>query len=112
MKVFNVSGTSDRKCDCGSWKNHWINFSKKEWPALCSESTCLNEATVGAHVCLQRGGKSFIIPLCYEHSAVTEAIEISDDTVMVPSNVSETCGCERALSELEKALLKFLSEKK
>ena len=32
----NKVGTADRACKCGSWKNHWIKFSDKAWPAKCS----------------------------------------------------------------------------
>lgn len=46
----NKVGTADRACKCGSWKNHWIKFSGKEWPAKCSVVGCNNSATVGAHV--------------------------------------------------------------
>lgn len=26
----NKAGTQDRKCKCGSWKQHWINNSGKD----------------------------------------------------------------------------------
>lgn len=32
----NKVGTQDRECKCGSWKQHWINFSGKKWPEKCS----------------------------------------------------------------------------
>lgn len=25
----NKKGTSNRECNCGSWKKHWLNESKK-----------------------------------------------------------------------------------
>ena len=112
MTVYNVKGTAERACSCGSWKNHWVKVSKKEWPVFCSESACLNEAEVGAHVCIERGGQTYIIPLCHEHNMVDGPIDILEDTVMVSANVSETCGRSKEPTDLEKALLKFLSEGK
>ena len=52
MKVHNINGTSDNKCKCGSWEAHWEKFNerKRSWPKYCSESSCTESATVGAHV--------------------------------------------------------------
>ena len=46
----NKKGTGDRKCKCGSWKQHWKNFSGQTWPNTCTVSGCLNIATDGLHV--------------------------------------------------------------
>lgn len=109
MTVYNVKGTSERTCSCGSWKNHWVKVSGREWPVFCSESTCLNEAEVGAHVCFRKGGQTYIVPLCHEHNMANGSIEIPEDAVLVSANVAETCERSKAPTDFEKALLKYLA---
>jgi len=35
---------------CGSWLNHWKNFSGQGIPAYCPVSSCFEKELVGAHV--------------------------------------------------------------
>jgi hypothetical protein len=95
MKVKNINGTSTRACSCGSWLQHWRNFSKTPLPRFCAEIACPGPPELGAHV--QRADSAdqnwYIVPLCHLHNAKTsESIEISERTVLVPANVSLTCG--------------------
>ena len=97
MKVHNINGTSDNKCRCGSWEAHWEKFNeyKRSWPKYCSESTCLERASVGAHVQKEAGtNKWYIIPLCAKHNGPKfhgESIEVSASTSFAPANRKETC---------------------
>ena len=46
----NKKGTSIRFCNCGSWKQHWLNYSGITWPEVCSVEGCKNKPTLGAHI--------------------------------------------------------------
>lgn len=94
MRVRNVNGTSDNKCNCGSWLDHWKKFSRQSLPSHCVEKSCTNPPEVGAHVQKDSSYDSgwYIIPLCQKHNAKTASLEIMDSTVLVSANVAETCG--------------------
>ena len=95
MKVNNINGTSQNKCKCGAWLDHWKNFSNKTLPTACSVIGCSAKAEVGAHV--QKDSQTdrdwFIIPLCDKHNKETKkSLDVSMMTVFVSANVSKTCG--------------------
>ena len=95
MKVKNINGTSDNACKCGSWLEHWKNYSKQDLPKYCSEKTCTGKPEVGAHV--QKDNSTdeswYIVPFCYTHNAKTgESLEIVESVKLVSANVNETCG--------------------
>lgn len=92
MQIKNLVGTSDNKCKCGSWLNHWENYAKK--PSLfCSVNGCNEMAEVGAHV--QTVGFSdqnwYIVPFCHKHNKTSETFDVGN-TTLVFANVSVTCG--------------------
>lgn len=92
-KVKNINGTSNNTCKCGSWLKHWEKFSGQT-AGLCSEVSCRNSASLGAHV--QKSDSSdnkwYIIPLCSSHNAMKyQEISIMDSTILVSANKSETC---------------------
>jgi hypothetical protein len=92
-KVKNINGTSDNTCKCGSWLRHWEIFSNQK-ASFCSESACTKGATVGAHVQKSDStdNKWYIVPLCGDHNALKgQEIYISDYTILVSANKSETC---------------------
>lgn len=62
----NKKGTAQRSCKCGSWKQHWINCSRRKWPATCSVLGCSNIATLGAHIYNTdpKVTGEYIIPAC------------------------------------------------
>lgn len=95
MRVTNINGTSDNTCNCGSWLNHWKNFSRQSIPKYCPEESCVQKPGVGAHV--QRDDSSdarwYIVPLCKTHNGETgKSLTISDSVTLVSANVSDTCG--------------------
>ena len=93
MKVFNINGTSDNDCKCGSWKAHWIKFSGKDWPTYCCEKSCTNPPTVGAHVEKVNGSNSwYIVPLCAKHNKATNEMELYGNPTLVTANRGLTCG--------------------
>ena len=90
----NKKGTSDRKCTCGSWKQHWINVSGKKWPKVCSIRGCNNEATLGAHIFHPNVEGEQIVPSCEACNNPSDkdgAFSLKSDTVYVPANKSKTC---------------------
>lgn len=92
MQFKNVSGTGDRSCGCGSWKDHWIKFSGAHW-GECQSGACRNAATVGAHVIIVGGdGTHKILPLCDAHNRSAEVQTVWQNAVLVSANVSQTCG--------------------
>lgn len=95
MKVTNINGTTDNKCKCGSWLDHWKNFSGQQLPLKCPVYFCDNTPTDGGHV--QRESyldrSWYIIPLCKAHNGMKgETLAIYDNVTLVSANVSETCG--------------------
>ena len=95
MRVRNINGTSDKACKCGSWLDHWKNFSDQSLSKYCSEKSCIQKPEVGAHV--QKDSSTddswYIVPFCYTHNGETgKSLEIVDSVKLVSANVSETCG--------------------
>jgi hypothetical protein len=94
MKVNNINGTSGKTCKCGSWLNHWKNFSGQSLPSYCPEVKCMQKTEVGAHA--QKDSSTdtnwYIIPLCKTHNAETgKSLYIMDRMKLVSANVSQTC---------------------
>lgn len=94
MRVHNINGTSQRDCGCGSWLNHWKNFSGQQLSKWCSETNCIHQPEVGAHV--QKDSNEdkgwYIVPLCKDHNAKTgDSIEIVSSVRLVSANKKETC---------------------
>ena len=87
----NKAGTSGRSCSCGSWKQHWENFSGEKWPSHCSVLGCGNEATVGAHIYNADVQGEQIVPMCDACNQRTDAFDLKDRTTLVSANKSETC---------------------
>ena len=94
MKIRNINGTSDSSCKCGSWIEHWENFSKQNRPTYCPVADCFEKDIVGAHV--QKGAGStdqkwYIYPLCSAHNKQTGELEVPDSYELVSANKKETC---------------------
>lgn len=95
MWVTNINGTSDNKCGCGSWLEHWKKVGGEGLPSYCAEKTCTRKPEVGAHVQkLNSADKAwYIVPFCQEHNGQTgKSIEIVDSVRLVSANVGDTCG--------------------
>lgn len=93
--VKNINGTTERakKCKCGSWIQHWKNFTT-QMVTYCSESSCTNKYQDGAHVQKANSAdeKWYIVPFCKPHNnaSSTEVLNVGD-TALVPANKSDTC---------------------
>ena len=94
-KIINLSNTSHKKCKCGSWINHWQEFSGKNKPVYCSVDGCGGTDLVGAHVQIHKStdANHYIVPLCkFHNSQYNEVLYILSSRVLVPANISKTCG--------------------
>ena len=87
----NKNRTTDRACKCGTWKNHWINYSGKDWPTTCSVEGCTNKPTLGAHVYNSEVSGEKIIPACNSCNQLEKPFNIKIGTQFVSANKNETC---------------------
>jgi len=87
----NKSGTAERECKCGSWKQHWINFSGKKWPERCSVLGYSATPTIGAHVINPAVTGEKIIPMCASCNKITGSFNIKSEVTLVSANKSKTC---------------------
>ena len=87
----NKKGTSNRSCNCGSWKQHWINQSSKSWPDKCSVKGCSNDATLGAHVINASVSGERIIPACDSCNKLDDEFDLKGGVTVVSANKLETC---------------------
>lgn len=88
----NKVGTGERSCSCGTWSQHWINFSNKKWPKTCSVSGCSNEATLGAHVYNHNVSGERIVPMCNSCNKLKDEFSLKGGVTAVHANQSKTCG--------------------
>lgn len=87
----NKSGTSDRSCKCGSWKQHWINNSNEKWPTCCSVAGCDNKATLGAHIYNPNVEGEWIVPMCESCNKNNSEFSLTGGITLVSANKSKTC---------------------
>lgn len=87
----NKVGTQYRECKCGSWRQHWIKFSNKEWPEKCSVLGCNNVPTLGAHVYNAEVSGERIIPVCEKCNKITGEFSIKGGVTLVSANKHNTC---------------------
>ncbi len=95
MKVKNINGTSGNTCKCGSWLNHWMNFSQQSPPPFCPEEWCIGKPELGAHVQKDNSTDTgwYIVPLCSKHNGqIGQSLTIVDKIALVSAHVTRTCG--------------------
>ena len=95
MKIRNIYGTSQNVCKCGSWLQHWANFSKQSIPKNCPVIGCNGKNLNGAHVQVDDyiDKNWYIYPLFAKHNATKgKSLEVSDAYLLVSANISRTCG--------------------
>lgn len=87
----NKEGTGIRSCNCGSWKQHWINYSGEPWPSECSVKGCTNTATLGAHIINSNVSGEKIVPACDSCNKLSGEFSLKGGITLVSANKSETC---------------------
>lgn len=92
MKVKNLNGTALKRCNCGSWIQHWHNYCKRT-ATICKAKGCSAYATIGAHVSKYNSvdQKHYIVPFCHAHNRQPGAITLNDGTCLAPANKNTTC---------------------
>lgn len=93
MQLKNKVNTSEAACSCGTWIDHWSNFSGEPVPAFCPVAKCYERKLVGAHVVKYNStdGTTYIIPLCQTHNMDNGVLTLPDNTRLVSANPKETC---------------------
>lgn len=94
-KIKNINGTSDNKCKCGTWIDHWkkYNIQRQTLPIFCPTKGCLEKPTVGAHVQKDSflDNSWYIVPLCVSCNKSASPLEIADYISLAPANKATTC---------------------
>lgn len=87
----NKRGTADRACVCGTWKQHWINLTNKQWPATCSREKCSSTPTLGGHVFNPSVDGERIVPLCESCNKFRGTFTLKNGTPVPLANKARTC---------------------
>ena len=95
--VYNIDGTSRRKCRCRlgakTWLPHWGRKTRLALPLKCCAKFCRRRTEVGAHVRLEGGDGRvpLIVPFCKYHNkrASSFPIEIKLETVLCQASMNE-----------------------
>ena len=87
----NKRGTGNRSCNCGSWKQHWINHSEKSWPDKCSILGCSNKATLGAQKNNPNVSGEKIAPACDSCNKLNSTFNLKIGVTLVSANKQNTC---------------------
>lgn len=87
----NKGGTADRACKCGTWQQHWINFSENKWPAHCSVEGCSKAPTVGAHVINASADGERIAAMCDSCNKLSVTFALKGGVSVPSANKSLTC---------------------
>ena len=92
----NKGGTSQLpSCGCGSWKNHWLNDSGRDWPRECSCDGCHGKAEDGGHIVSATNGRGdvYIVPMCKSCNSPynTKSFFLKPGTVLVAANKQKIC---------------------
>lgn len=92
LKIKNINTFIHYNCVCGTWLKHWEKFSGKKAP-LCAVPGCNTLGTNGAHV--QKAESTdeswYVLPLCEQHGAIKNELEVSADYKLVPASTELTC---------------------
>ncbi|MCW8113986.1 hypothetical protein [Yersinia intermedia] len=77
MKVKNLNNTAGKVCGCGTWLQHWKNYTKKS-NSLCGNLSCGASSEVGAHVKkVGVAGEHYIVPFCKKCNSISSDDEIT-----------------------------------
>lgn len=88
----NKIGTSERSCNCGTWKQHWVNFANKSWPANCSVQGCVSAPALGAHIINSNVSGERIAPMCNSCNGLSGSFNLKGNVTLPSANTAETCG--------------------
>ncbi len=97
--VFNIVGTSSRKCCCTSrpntWLAHWKRGTGLNLPLKCCAKRCRKYVQVGAHVKCQGFDMRtpWIVPFCKTHNSRPgdEPIELKNNVTLCAAAMGVDC---------------------
>lgn len=95
--VYNLVGTSRRKCQCSygqlGWIHHWTRMTGQPRPEKCCVKRCRNPAQVGAHVRVEGsdGRRPWILPTCQKHNKrpSSQPMEVKHDYIPCGATMSD-----------------------
>lgn len=87
----NASGTVNKTCTCGTWKQHWLNYSGKAWPSSCAVKECFFPPTLGGHVQNPGVVGILIAPLCDSCNGRGDIFMLKGGVALPSANQSLTC---------------------
>jgi len=92
MRVKNINGTSQNVCRCGTWLQHWRNFSG-QYTVTCRALSCPRSDISGAHVQKENSNDDrwYTVPFCALHNHSSYSVELETGTALVSANKKETC---------------------
>lgn len=101
MIIYDINGTTSEhseKCNCGSWKNHWLiyNSPKIPWPENCPIQGCKKTELKAAHVKIvnPHDDQWYIVPLCEEHYNKKNKELIMDDNMSSFARADQNTVCK------------------
>ena len=98
----NMRNTSERTCSCGSWKDHWKNYSGHRWPATCSVEGCFAEPVLGAHVKRDNDASGYIVPMCDSCNKKSEHFALKSSVIPVREDACKDSASSIMLNLLNK----------
>lgn len=87
----NKGGTGKRSCNCGSWKQHWLNDSKQQWPKKCFVTGCSAAPVLGAHIYNSGVSGEYIAPFCDSCNKLSNKFSLKNEVTIVSANKQKTC---------------------
>lgn len=76
-RVQNIDDTSNLRCNCNGWLNHWKFYSRKD-VMQCVVEGCDKSPSVGAHISAKPSlGGDYIAPFCYDHNHPTNTANMA-----------------------------------
>jgi hypothetical protein len=91
----NRKSADTRNCACGTWKQHWLNYSGRGWPTSCSVMRCNNPPTVGAPVINSNVAGESIVPMCAACNKLADEFILKINAIAVSANPAETCAAKK-----------------
>lgn len=96
--VYNIAGTSSRKCKCSTlpntWLAHWERGTGLALPLKCVAFGCSRLVQVGAHVCDADDLRIvWIVPFCQKHNKrpIDERIYLKDGVTLCGGSMTLDC---------------------
>lgn len=90
--IKNIKRIVSKNCDCGNWLDHWLTLSNAI-AKRCAACGCSNKTNLqGVHVQKTLNNNLwYIVPLCPNHAKENIELAVSDSTLFISADPTETC---------------------